>query len=157
MKPATIAFASIAGTLGVVAAVGFAQPDGLEPPDGMVTDTQPSLASISDQIASISSASDGPSSVVQVTGLQAGGEFQLSSGRVLIERVIMQRGFVRLDDAASVSLDLEAARILNTSGATRRNVVFTYELNVVAESAIVFESIDTNTPADVIVVFKELP
>jgi hypothetical protein len=50
MKPAAIAVASIAGTLGVVAAIGFAQPDGLEPPAGPIDDTQPSLSSISQQV-----------------------------------------------------------------------------------------------------------
>ncbi|MEL6795654.1 MAG: hypothetical protein AAFO89_02415 [Planctomycetota bacterium] len=50
MKPATVSITSIAGTLGVVAAIGFAQPDGLQPPAGPVDDTQPSLATISQQI-----------------------------------------------------------------------------------------------------------
>ncbi len=60
MKPATISLASIAGTLGVVAAIGFAQPDGLQPPAGPVDDTQPSLASISQQIADCAASSGFP-------------------------------------------------------------------------------------------------
>lgn len=50
MKHATISAVSILGTLGTVAAIGFAQPDGIEPPAGTVADTQPSLTSIDQKL-----------------------------------------------------------------------------------------------------------
>lgn len=81
MKPATISILSIAGTLGLVAAIGFAQPDGIEPPPGMVMDTQPSLTSIDQKLDVLSANIDGISSAtsssnVQVLYLESGTQSQ---------------------------------------------------------------------------------
>jgi len=54
--------ATAAATLGLTAALGFRQPDGIEPPPGPVMDTQPSLASIDQRLQNIESntGSSGP-------------------------------------------------------------------------------------------------
>jgi len=51
---------SAVGTLGLVAALGFAQPDGIDPPAGPVADTQPSLATLSQQITALAAGNGFP-------------------------------------------------------------------------------------------------
>ncbi len=151
------AIAASVGTLTIAAALGFAQPDGLQPPPGDVMDTQPSLASIESLLTGIPGGSAGASTAVQFRGIASGTQVQIEAGTIRLERVIMQKGSVVVEDSAGVSLIVEAARLIRSTDEARFQVAFSNELNIDLVSPVTITGENTLNAADLIVVYKELP
>lgn len=124
MKPTTISIASIAGMLGVVAAIGFAQPDGLQPPAGPVDDTQPSLASISQQVADLAGTAYPPS--LRFSFESGIGGNQQNENRTLIPE--SEGSFVRIvsvstiGPGATMNVGATEENVMAIEGATERNL-----------------------------------
>jgi hypothetical protein len=99
--------AASVGTITIAAALGFAQPDGLEPPAGPVTDTQPSLSSIDAKVDQLLVGSGNPSitegpwqSFYQQVNSDQLTSIELTSGRTLIHKVIVFGGYCTVFDGA---------------------------------------------------------
>ncbi|MEL7484159.1 MAG: hypothetical protein AAFN41_07375 [Planctomycetota bacterium] len=162
MKPATIAIASVAGTLGVVAAIGFAQPDGLQPPAGPVDDTQPSLATIDARVQAIEQAvlalagSEAPSQIEYVERLDIGNSTSLLNGSVLLDRVIVSFGEIQITDANGISFTTRSG----VEGTDQLGLIetdpFVYELNTVLQAPLQIQALP-NVGARFFLVYKELP
>ena len=143
---------AVAGTLGITAALGFGQPDGIEPPTGPVADTQPSLTSISNLISSIDLNLSETNSVVSTPRFDSSAPYQLSVGSIRLERVYLHEGGIRFEDAAGHSFELQATQLAPTS--TRVNT-FDYRLHTDLVGPITFTSLQPVSQATL--VFKELP
>ena len=150
-----IGLAASVGTLTIAAALGFAQPDGLEPPAGPVSDTQPSLTTINDSLQVSGSGSQALTSV-QLRDVAAQSQVQVASGRILLQRVHIQDGIVRVADASGVELILEAGRLVFPSGSFFFRSALSYELGVELVGPVTVTGIGGDA-ADLILLYKELP
>ncbi len=158
MKPATISLISVIATLGTVAAIGFAQPDGIDPPAGPVSDTQPSLTSIDQKIEDIKDdLNPGPYTAVHYSNITQGTSETLNIGNFRLIRVIMQKGAVSLTDPSGLALDLRASTVIDPNGERRRLAVFSNELNIDIQTSLTITGTDGVHESDLIVVYKELP
>ncbi len=137
---------SAAATLGLVAALGFAQPDGIDPPAGPVTDTQPSLASIEmalDDIATKSAMNELTQGPWQSLHVQVGADqlssIQITDGPTLVHKLIAYSSYLTAFDGPG-SMEVRGG---NPSG------------DVVAQVNSVFVSTSINTAGETFDVIAE--
>ena len=143
---------------GASVALGFGQPDGIDPPAGPVADTQPSLTSIDQKLdiaigsndLLIYKANQFPS-LAQNTPQT----LQLN-GDLYIKRVIVQNGRISMRDANDIEYILDAGNVSTPQG-NQRLSNFTYELEIALVGPITLTSIDNANSSDVIIVYRELP
>lgn len=145
MKSAVIAMASIAGTLGVVAAIGFAQPDRLEPPAGPVEDTQPSLASISQQVATLGTG-PGPASThfAADRGEDGAGNFvTVATGSGVLDRLIVNKRTEPIGGWVELRIDGEFAGLFRAGygpSTSAAGVQSQYDLNLRYEQSVAIDA-----------------
>ena len=156
MKPATISIASIAGTLGVVAAIGFAQPDGLQPPAGSVEDTQPSLATIEQAILDLNSGQpcDEPLEFEHTPELAANNVFTLGVGQIRLERIRIIQGAFTVTDSAGRAFRIFADFNLN---ANSRIETRADDYGVVLDGPVVFTAVSNQNRSEATIFYRELP
>jgi hypothetical protein len=153
MKPITIAASSIVGTLGVVAAIGFAQPDGLQPPAGPVADTSPSLADLLDAIEQVASADGNDVLEFQaVPNIGPNNSFVLNVPRIQLVRVHALQGAFTATDSLGRNIQFFAA----TSETGPRSDPVQFDFDIVLDGPVTFQSgNEVNQQATVF--YKELP
>ncbi len=171
MKPAMISVASIAGTLGVVAAIGFAQPDGLQPPAGPVEDTQPSLTSIETKVDQLLLGSGSPGitegpwqSFYQQVNTDQLTSIELSTGRTLVHKIIVFAGYCTVFDGAGAigtsnqNPSANAVGSVNGFGSTGVQTV-EVQLDIIVDNGlhVSWDQVGTTFGSAVQVLYKELP
>ena len=89
---------------GTSVALGFGQPDGIDPPAGPVGDTQPSLTSIDNKLNELAGIIYNERSVYLTPPVAHGESVQLSQGNIVLERVQQLTGTFTIRDANGVDL-----------------------------------------------------
>ncbi len=142
-----------------LAAVGIAQQDGLQPPPGPVTDTQPSLFTLGEAIANIqSSLAESPANeLFYAPAIAFNSTVTLNVGHVRIERIIVNSGVVSVKPQGVEIARFAAGAEILSDGAGRRLEPFTSELGIEVEGPIEFTGTDSFLGAAIIVVYRELP
>ena len=138
MKPATISIVSVAGTLGIIAAIGFAQPDGIDPPAGPVVDTQPSLASIDQRLASIQNTlGEEPWEFLVIDTNTPSAT--ITGSRIQLGRVILSRGSLHISNSTDFDFTFVSSREV-VAGSYQNNEPIQYDLNFVIDGPVSIEN-----------------
>lgn len=147
--------ATAAATLGLTAALGFRQPDGIDPPPGPVADTHPSLASISQQINDLAVGVDSQIFDFFATPrIDGGTSFVWNVGAIQLKRVHMLIGNFIVTDATGKSFRIFASQ---TSQFERNNAV-EFNFDITLQGPITLTVLSNNQlGAEANIIYRELP
>jgi len=160
--------AALAAGAGVFMAMGP-----LDPPGGPVTATEPSLADLEVQIASLASQTDIGNQLISVAPSEGADRLNATlevSGRVFVERLIVFRGQATVFDGPGGEIDSggggrpisggdigTARQDLNNGGAGRAgDGTISVELNIVAENGLYLAYKSFSNSAFIQVVYREI-
>lgn len=128
------AMLTAAGTIGLAAALGLGQPDGIDPPAGPVGDTQPSLTSIDQRLANMQSELiDVPwDYIVSNTGSSP---TTIIGNRIRLGRIIVPSGAVHVSNATDFDFTFVSSREV-ASGSFQNNEPMQYDLDIVVNGPV---------------------